>query len=57
MDITIRCSECGVELDIDEEYGDYHGYHITVKPCEYCIKEAVDDAVIEAEREWEQENL
>ena len=49
IDVDIQCATCGDSLDIVREWTDGGGLHVTVKPCTWCVEQAVETAVAEQE--------
>jgi len=50
IDIAVRCSDCGKELDCSEDYGRSE-FVLEVDPCSKCLEDAIQDSFDEGKEE------
>jgi len=39
MDVDVSCIDCNDEIEVIEEWTDWHGNHLKVKPCDHVTAE------------------
>lgn len=51
VELEITCSECGEELELSEQR---FASRISLKPCEYCMNEALETGMIKGRGDREE---